>query len=290
MKQVLTLVIMASVSLLLTAAPPATTRPNSADTEVSPAFFGPNAFPVPQPMNGRTSTMLRAEVAGDGYFHTAVKDNHTADLFARLYIPLFTKRVNLTVWMPVYEWYNQPQEGGGAGDVYLSTDIWLLQQKQYIPDIAIRAALKTASGGQYDLLRHFDSPGYWFDLSCGKSFYFARNAVFPYAEKQDEALELRLSGDIGFLCWQTDNERQNDALYYALQLMLLYRSFCLEVTWAGYSGWEHQGDKPMTVKAHVGYLTHGFEPYLEYQYGIRDYPYHMFRIGLAYNINILKNN
>ena len=45
----------------------------------------------------------------------------------------------------------------------------------------------------------------------------------------------------------------------------------------------------MTIKARIAGHFKGFEPYAEYQYGIKDYPFHQVRVGLAYGINILKN-
>lgn len=77
-------------------------------TGIAPAYFGPNAFPVPEMLDGRTQSYLRLEIAGDDYF--GYEEDKTVDLFARAYIPLFTERVNLTLWMPVQEWYSMTIE------------------------------------------------------------------------------------------------------------------------------------------------------------------------------------
>ena len=51
--------------------------------------------------------------------------------------PLFTRWANLSVWMPVYEWYNQfDGTGSGAGDVYISTDIQVLHNEWFHSDKA----------------------------------------------------------------------------------------------------------------------------------------------------------
>ena len=37
-------------------------------TGVAPAFFGPNALPIPDMSDGRVDEQLKLELAGDGYF------------------------------------------------------------------------------------------------------------------------------------------------------------------------------------------------------------------------------
>ena len=266
-------------------------------TGIAPAYFSPNALPVPDMLDGRVQSDLRFELAADGFF--GYEKDKTADLFARIYIPLGTPRVNLTVWMPVMEWYSmtperqrtcrlpdqEPLSGHEAGDVYVSTDIQILKAYKYTPDITFRAALKTASGGSFDKARYFDNPGYWFDLAVGKSMYIGQG--IHGIKDENTIFELRLAGSLGFLCWQTDNGRQNDALMYGVQLLAKSEYISLRATWGGYSGWEKDGDRPMTVKVQLHGHIKGFEPFVDYQYGIRDYPFHRVRVGLAYNLDIL---
>ena len=272
----------------------------SRPTGIAPYYFGPNAFPIPDMLDGRTESRLRLELAGDGYF--GFQKDRTTDVFIRAYIPLFTDRVNLTLWMPVMEWYKMTTErqrtcrlqdsvvmsGHEAGDVYISTDIQLLKARKYAPDIVLRAAMKTASGGGFEKARQYDDPGYFFDLAIGKSLYFGRGKTFPYTDSEETVVELRFAGSAGFLCWQTDNGRQNDAVMYGLQMLLKTEYVSLRTTWSGYVGWEKYGDRPMSIKATLAGHIHNFEPYITYQYGIKDYPFHQVRIGLAYPIDILK--
>ena len=111
--------------------------------------------------------------------------------------------------------------------------------------------------------------------------------IFPYDDSRDAAVELRLAGTVGFLCWQTDNGRQNDAVYYGLQLLVKHEWVSLRCTWSGYVGWENHGDKPMSVKATLSGHVSDFEPYISYQYGIKDYPFQQLRVGLVYNFDML---
>jgi hypothetical protein len=103
-----------------------------------------------------------------------------------------------------------------------------------------------------------------------------------------KGVELRLAGSAGFLCWQTDNGRQNDAVMYGLQMLMKSQYVSFRTTWSGYVGWENMGDRPMIIKGRLSGHAKSFAPYVEYQYGIKDYPFHMVRVGLAYNINVLK--
>lgn len=258
-----------------------TERPDlSQPTGIAPAFFGPNAFPIPDMLDGRTTSHLRLELAADGYF--GFDKSRTADLFARVHVPIFTRWANLSVWMPLVEWYDQKDgKGVGAGDVYISTDVQVLhnewfktEKAKYIPQITIRLGMKTASGGQFARRRHYDCPGYFFDLSIGNSLYVKN-------------WELRLAGSAGFLCWQTDNGRQNDAVMYGLQATAKHEYVSIQATWGGYVGWERYGDAPMSIKARVAGHAKGFEPYVQYQYGIQDYLFHQIRVGLIYKIKIL---
>ncbi len=254
----------------------------SKPTGIAPAYFGPNALPIIDMLDGRTSSVLRVELAGEGYIGYKEK-NRTADLFARVCVPLFTRWANLTVWMPVFGWYDQYDgTGKGAGDAYVSADIQILHNEwfkspkaKYIPQMTVRAGIKSASGEQFERRRHFDCPGYFFDLAIGQSIPI-------------QSVELRFAGTAGFLCWQTDNARQNDAVMYGLQAQLKHEYFSVQATWGGYVGWEKHGDAPMSIKARAAGHIKGFEPYIQYQYGIKDYPFHQIRLGLVYNINILR--
>ena len=266
---------------------------------ISPLHFGPNAFPVPEMLDGRTSGTLKAEIAVDEYRGYA--GDRTTDIFAKIQIPLFTRRVNLSVWMPVCEWYEMTAErqrvcmlqdtaairGHGFGDVYVTTDIQVLRARRWWPDITLRAALKTASGEQYEKARHYDDPGYFFDAAIGKSMYIGKDRSVSAEKKQESDWELRIAGMAGFLCWQTVTARQNDAYQYGVQVLVKQQYFSLRATWSGYSGWQKNGDKPMIVKGELRGYFNGWEPFVAYQYGIRDYPFHHVRAGVAYSADII---
>ena len=270
-------------------------------TQISPYYFGPNAFAVPEMLDGRVQPMLRAELATD-YFK-GFRGDRTIDAAFKLNVPLWTDRANLSVWMPAMEWYHNTDEslqacrvqeenletarsGHLAGDVYVSTDMQILREREIIPDIVLRAALKTASGFESFHARYYDSPGYFFDLTVAKSVAVGQNARWNN--------RLRAALTTGFLCWQTDLGRQNDATRFGVMAKWENAFFSLSANLAGYSGWEHNNDggelahdRPTVLRTDIIGHFGQFDAVFVYQYGLRDYPYHLLRLGVAYRLDIL---
>ncbi len=257
------------------------------NNDVSPGQFGPNALPIPDMLDGTIKSDLHIELSAD-YFQS-FKGDQCINPFAKITVPIYPSWVNLTVWMPIVEFYRncsnthlRPKtnlanlSGREYGDVYISTDMQVLKQRKYRPDITLRVGLKTASGGSYEYARYTDSPGYFFDLSVAKSIFFDH----PFWQ------ELRFAGSAGFLCGQVGDALQNDAYMYGLQAKLKTRYAIASATWGGYTGWIRNGDAPMSIKTEVRGTIKRFEPFVGYQYGLRDFPYHQFRIGLAYNVEL----
>ncbi len=255
---------------------------------IAPDYFGPNAFPIPDMLDGTTLSNLKIELSSD-YF-AGHRSDKTYDIAFKCTSPLFSDRVNLTLWLSaISEWYLMSDEshehsrlsddiekrGQEFGDAYISTDIHLMKQSRCRPDISLRVALKTALGYGFFKARYYDGPGYFFDTSIAKSLHFD-NRYFS---------ELRFVASGGFLCWQTDNGRQNDAVMYGLQLKLSGEHYTLSQSFGGYSGWEKEGDCPMSLKSELRINCGRFEPLLFFQYGLRDYPYTQLKIGVAYTFS-----
>ena len=239
-----------------------------------PAQWGPNALPVIEMSSGETSEELSIEISGSYFRGFDQSNSFTPNL--RLNIPLFSRWVNLEAWYSVMDFYSMRNTKctihnltvphslshwhNVAGDIYVSTNIQVLHKdwfkREYIPSAVARIGIKTASGGDFE--------NSW-------------------------ARSVSIAGSIGFYCWQTGRAEQNDAYMYGLRAEFEARYLRLMTEWSGYSGWQNNGDCPMTIKAKLGVpCPLGFEPYVAYQYGIRDWGYHEFRIGLKYSINIIK--
>lgn len=259
---------------------------------VAPAYFGPNAFPVPDMSDGTTSSDFKVELYGDGYLCTMTSDpadDITLDIFAKATIPLFTDRVNLVVWMPVVEWHRTSPavnmlrrvqdphrwiSGTDSGDAYVSTDILILDERKRGCGLVLRAALKSASGNSFGTARVYDAPGYFFDMAAGREII--RSA--------DGKTSFRIALSAGFLCWQTGNGRQNDAVMYGALASLRRGAFRAEVNYGGYVGWEGTGDRPMTLKTKLSWSIGRFSINAMHQVGFVHWPFHQIRLGASYSI------
>ena len=258
----------------------------SMPTKIAPAYFGPNAFPVPDMLTGRTSSAWKLEAYIDNYISTTYRwsEDYTASTFLRLTIPLFSDRANLVIWGPLTEYFHMgsdvcrmrrvnkegPVSRFISGDIYISTDFMLLTQEKHGFDVAMRAALKSASGNDFANARYYDSAGYFFDAAVGRSI-----TIIP------EESEFRLAASGGFLCWQTANGRQNDAIMYGLSASYRYRWLKIDAEYGGYFGWEKDGDAPMTLKTRISGTAGKIDIILGHQVGLADWPFHQLRVGVS---------
>jgi hypothetical protein len=242
-------------------------------------------------LDGSTSGDLKVELYGDGYLCSMTSnpaDDITLDLFARATIPLFTDRVNLVVWMPVVEWFNSGPDvnrlrriqdperwisGVDSADAYVSTDILILDERKHGYGAVLRAALKSASGNSFGSARAYDAPGYFFDVSIGRNV----------KTSADGKTVFRVALTTGFLCWQTGNGRQNDAVMYGALASLKSGNFKAELNYGGYLGWEQNGDRPMTLKAKLAWSFGRCSINAMYQVGFMDWPFHQIRLGATYS-------
>ena len=293
MRRLFPVVLLLVVALTARAQTPIEKSDLGVPSKVAPAYFGPNAFPVPLIPDGRTALAVSAELSADLYAGLGKSwgEDLTVGPSFRLSLPLFTDRVTLNVWMPIVEWWQygpetaayrrlqgnflQGGKGHDSGDVYISTDIHVLRAKGWRPDILIRACLKTASGNSFNEARYYDAAGYFFDATIANSLRF-----------NGFARELRGAVSCGFLCWQTDNGRQNDAVQAGVSGMLDTRVFRFEAQCAGYFGWEKDGDMPVTVRARLDFHARDFSPFVSAVYGIHDYPFWGISAGLKYRFDI----
>lgn len=252
-------------------------------TNNSPLYFGPNALPVPHMLEGRVSSRIYTELAyelGSGFYGDC-----TRTISAKINIPLFSPRINLSLWMPVIEFYKNSSEslilqdspnkrikGYEIGNVYISTDIHVIKQSKIRPDITIRAALITASGSSEEYSRYYDAPGYFFDASVSKSTQFDH----PFFK----SWRITLNG--GFLCWQTGQSEQNDAYMYGIKSKFYTSIFDTSITYQGYSGWQNNGDRPMILRTDIILNMRNVFPSISFEHGFRDYPFNIYRFSIGY--------
>lgn len=258
-------------------------------TLITTKYFGPYAFQIPDFLEGRVNDRISAALSGDyvmGRLAGSENKDHTEAVSFEVNVPLWSDRVSLTVWGEMHEWYKDnpavremrrvdpkyPLSDHDAGSVYFSLNMLVLKERQYSPSIAVRAATLTATGDNYEQARHFDAPGYFFDLSAGKSLYFG------------EHRELRASLSAGFLCWQIDRGTQNDAFLFGAKLSYSNSLIKLSAEYGQYSGREHVADSPKSVKFRCDFKAGKFYPFLYVQHGLEDWPFTQFRAGLRFEL------
>jgi len=247
----------------------------------SPAYFGPNANPVPLFTDATIPAETMVQLSQDFYF--GFGDNTTNTRFL-VEVPLLSEFVSFKVWVTMLEYYkvtegisskrqmlNDNTSGSAMGDFYVQTRILIFREKRIMPSIVLNSTLKTASGTKFQEKRYFDTPGYYFDAEIGKSVH----------TKSSTISELRVVGNLGFLCWETTNSTQNDALMYGIKIILSNSRIDFENSLSGYWGWMRNGDNPLVYNSKISLKIKSLNYHLMYQYGIRDFPYHHLQVGFS---------
>ncbi len=270
---------------------------NAQQIRYSPAWFGPNANPVPEFSDARIPSKTTFSLTAD-YYHGY--GDQTMNGYFKVEIPLLTDRVSIKLWSTVLEHYQVNSEvyqarnmsgdssGRANGDLYLQTRILLLSEQYQGVDIIFNSTLKTASGTKLTARRYYDTPGYYFDLEIGKSIYTRGSFIN----------EIRGVVNMGFLCWETTNSTQNDAPMYGGKLIIGNNTWKFENTISGYWGWMHTrpqygkeyGDAPLVYTTKISITRAVIDYFVQYQYGIKDFPYQQFRIGVNIRTSALTPN
>jgi len=253
---------------------------------MSTSFLGPNALPVPELKDGKLSEELEIELAGGAHFS---KGDKTQDLFSRLYVPLCNGKVALEAFVVPLEFFStdtltrdvraartKSAQGHAGGDIYFSTQVQLLQDKEAWPDIALELAFRTSSGTRLRDARYTDGSGYYMDLSFGKSF--------ALAEEND--IELRLFASGGFYSYQTYDLQhlQNDAFLGGFGAELANKKFSFSQSISGYRGYLDIGDRPLVYKSSFQWKRRKLDGKIWYQWGVNDFPFQSVRVGVVYHL------
>jgi hypothetical protein len=249
------------------------------------AYFGPNALPVPEVYDGRIPKTHLAEVSADVFWGNG---DQTQSLSTRFVYAVLPGRLSLSGWGVLAEHYRttvevrdrrasqveNPEETLLIGDFYLSTQLRLLQEKNVQPDLNLEVVLKTSSSKTSSNARYFDTPGYYFNLTVGKSIHFKTGLLD----------ELRLVGNYGFLCYQLNQEHQNDAPLFGGKMLLTLGNWTVEGGIQGYSGWLDQGDKPLLLRGKLNFNSGPATFFLQYQHALRDYPFRRLQAGVCFSL------
>ena len=252
---------------------------------LSPGYMGPNAFPVPEVKTGQIEKSLTFETAVEGHFN---EHEETKNIFTRLFIPFKNKKVGLQLFIVPFEMYKYDEfirkqrsstdyngQGVASGDLYIGTHIQVIENHIVLPDILLTINIKTASGNQYGAARFSDAPGYYFDLSFGKSIELSQET------------KLRLYAMLGFYAWQTNlpDHFQNDAVIYGLGANLEFKNLCINQNFGGFDGYLDNGDHSQVYRLDIQTKLNSSVNYgIRFQYGMKDFDYQSIRFSMLYNL------
>jgi hypothetical protein len=257
-------------------------------THFSTKWYGPNAQPIPEITDGTIAKLTTFSLNGDYYFGYG---DQTVNSYLRIEIPLLSEKISIKSWMNIYEQYKveptvglsrgmQPGnlKGNAVGDIYLQTRIRLLEESRKKPSLILNYTLKTSSGTGVHEKRNFNRTGYYFDFESGKTFNINSRLLD----------DLRWVAMAGFLCWETIDYTQNDGPMYGTKIKLSKNKIEWEGGIRAYSGWmgshpnfnNDHGDRPIVIFSAIHFKTIKNRYFFQYQYGIRDFPYHQIRLGI----------
>jgi len=268
---------------------------NPSNYDYSSAWFGPNANPVPEFTDATIPTKTTLSLMGDYYFGHG---DQTENGYFKIEFPLLPERVSLKIWSSVLENYQVTDQvsaardmsgntsGTANGDIYVQTRIRILKENKNAPSIIINSTLKSASGGNQEFRRYFNTAGYYFDAEIGKSIHTKGSFIS----------EIRGVANIGFMCWDTERQStQDDAPMYGGKIIIGNDNWKMENTLSGYWGWMHTnknygsdyGDAPMIYTLKLIKQTKSINYFAQYEYGIHDFPYNQIRVGVSFPIEAL---
>lgn len=257
----------------------------------SPKFLGPNALPVPEIKNGKISEDFNLKMAFER--HSSQGDK-TSNLFSNIFIPIQKNKVGLNIFVVPIEYYNldtitrderrarqRDAKGFAHGDIYFGTHIQVLEKHDFLPDILLNIAFRTASGSKLSDARYTDTPGYYFDVSAGKSYSINNSFI--------ESVRPHLM--MGFYVWQTylTDYFQNDAFLYGIGVDLNFENFSISNAFGGYNGYINNGDNPNVYRFTLSSkLISRINYEIRFQQGFTDFKYSTLRVGCNINLAFKK--
>lgn len=250
----------------------------------TPAFFGPNALPVPELYDGIIGDRHQLEFSGNLFWGPGEQTQSLATRLSYVFVP---GRLSLSAWGVLGEHYRTSREIRDQraslieeaeelifiGDFYLATQFRILAENRYVPEILGEIVLKTASSDRSRGARFFDTPGYYFDLNLAKDLYHSQAGLLK---------NIRLVAMGGFLCYQMNNNYQNDAPIYAAKLKLDFGALGWENGMGGYYGWTGKGDRPLVLRSRLDFETGKNKAFVQYQAGLNDYIAHCLQAGWVF--------
>ena len=263
--------------------------------QVAPGKLGPNALPVPEMDYARihnhstfeTGTHLNV-MPGDTSINSFLALNWTVvpgRVAVKLWgFPTETFRTSNDIRDERQIYYDDDGWMTTKGDLWISTYIQLMKDKQLLPDVVINYSLKTTTGSIIHG-RFTDGPAHYFYASAGKS-------IFPRRFFVDE---FRIAGMGGFYVWQTNKVEmaQDEGPLFQGGIMLRRKNLSLfneAGAYNGYGAYSYMGiephNNPVVYRARLQLETNSTFWKLEYKTGWLDYNYATLKLEFVYKFTI----
>lgn len=260
---------------------------------LSSKYTGPNCLPVPEITKGilPKHSFLEVGIAGhkstgdqtvNGVLNTIIKAGEKAAL-GIYFVPYEVYDMDTNTSRNIRNTRDYDGQGNSIGDVYISGYYQVLKHHRYIPDILLTFGVKTASGNNLEAARFTDAPGYFFNLSIGRTipvkllgFKTIRHYVMA-----------------GMYVWQTYSSKykQDDAVHYGAGIELTHQHFIVEEQIGGYFGYIDNGDRPFVSRLSIRSNTNSlFNFKLLYQQGFADAPYTSLVVSTMMNLDKIKES
>ncbi|HRF19380.1 MAG TPA: hypothetical protein PK977_14490 [Chitinophagaceae bacterium] len=248
-----------------------------------PAYMGPNALPVPR--LGNSSIDSSFFIAVTGMLHFSKGDN-TQNLSVYANYCLVKDLISFdAVWVP-YERYNMSlatkqerhvfaqffYDKEATGEVHLNTNLQLLNKWRKHIHLVLRLGYRFPCSSGFGAARYSDGPGYYFDLSFGKTL----------------GKNLKWNGMTGFYSWQiqSDKHQQDDAFLFGTGLEWNQNNWRIQTNVAGYLGYlKNSGDKPVVYRFNLEKRIKRTGVLLAFQQGLHDFDYSTIEFGAKYYLN-----
>lgn len=252
---------------------------------IAPGLLGPNALPVQRIRNGLVGTDFELRINQSSHF---MKGDNTFNIDGYLLAPVVRNFMALeTQWYflemyrssnAIRDWRRLEARDEGTrvvlGDLNFSFLMQFVRNHKWLPDVMGVIGHKSTLGAVED--GHFtNTPALWASLSMGKDLV------------QSDNFRFRMNGLIGFYVYHGNREKitQNEGPVMGLETQLNYKSFELGSSLSAYTGWEAVGhDDPVYWITRLQKHNRRIDWHLEYQTGLRDYPYETFRIGFTWHL------
>lgn len=245
-----------------------------------PAYQGPNSLPVPQLGNGRIDSNTYLGIYAAAHFMPGDK---TQNLVLHGHVGLVKDVVDVEViWIPYehfnmstavkekrhvyYEYFNETH---AMGEMWMNTNFRIFKKWEKTIDLLLQVGFRFPSGTDYGAARYSDGPGYHFAINAGKNLNASKT--------------LRLTGMAGFHVWQVESDifKQDDSFLFGAGLEWEKKGFRLRTDISGYLGYlEHQGDKPIVIRAQVQKQLGKQQLYASLRQGIQDFEYTSAELGI----------